>query len=219
MADGGLPRPVNDSPGSERRDGTLCGVPHPRCIICKWNGPEDDDYLFSVRWPERPGRGAARCGPAVGRWRLERSSTRTTSGVNEQLASRREDELGEIVDLCVGIEALLGGTAAGDTTYKLGIRGAAVLRRAKFQDSERVAQLIKKVYAYRSNVVHGQVKYEKKRVVSLDGKQFLVSGIAEILLREILAVMLHEPDLISKIDNDRVIFELLDNRGRVAGED
>ncbi|MDG9721307.1 HEPN domain-containing protein [Streptomyces sp. DH41] len=135
-----------------------------------------------------------------------------------QLASLREDELDEIVDLCVGIEALLGGTTAGDTTYKLGIRGAAVLTRAKYQRSEMVAQLIKKVYAYRSNIVHGQVKYEKKRIVSLDGKQFLATDIAGILLREILAVMLREPDLISKIDNDRVIFELLDSRGPVASE-
>ncbi|MER6068904.1 hypothetical protein ABT187_08605 [Streptomyces sp. NPDC001817] len=136
-----------------------------------------------------------------------------------QLASLREDELDEIVDLCVGIEALLGGTTAGDTTYKLGIRGAAVLARADFQKSEIVAQLIKKVYAYRSYIVHGQAKYEKKRIVSFDGKQFLATDIAKILLREILAVMLHEPDLISKIDNDRVIFELMDNRGKMADED
>ena len=135
-----------------------------------------------------------------------------------QLASLREDELDEIVDLCVGIEALLGGTTAGDTTYKLAIRGAAVLLRAKFQSSETVAQLIKKVYSYRSNIVHGQVKYDKKRIVSFNGKQFLATDIAEILLREILAVMLHEPDLISKIDNDQVIFDLLDNRGPRAGE-
>lgn len=132
-----------------------------------------------------------------------------------QLASLREDELDEIVDLCVGIEALLGGTTAGDTTYKLAIRGAAVLKRANFQRSEIVAQLIKKVYAYRSNIVHGQVKYEKKRVVSFDGKQFLATDIAKILLREILTVMLHESDLISKIDNDQVIFEVLDNRGSI----
>ncbi|MFE5092769.1 hypothetical protein ACFRCI_21035 [Streptomyces sp. NPDC056638] len=136
-----------------------------------------------------------------------------------QLASLREDELDEIVDLCVGIEALLGGTTAGDTTYKLGIRGAAVLARADYQKSEKVAQLIKKVYAYRSNIVHGQVKYEKKRIVPLDGKNFLATDIAELLLREILTVMLREPDLISKIDNDRVVFELFDNRGLAARED
>ncbi|WP_404948552.1 HEPN domain-containing protein [Streptomyces sp. ARC14] len=134
-----------------------------------------------------------------------------------QLAGLREDELDEIVDLCVGIEAILGGTTAGDTTYKLAIRGAAVLKRAEFLKSELVAQLIKKVYAYRSNIVHGQVKYEKKRLVSLDGKSFLATDIAEILLREILGVMLREPDLISKIDNDRVIFELLDRPDLVAG--
>ncbi|MGF3132549.1 hypothetical protein ACQV4C_15390 [Streptomyces albidoflavus] len=133
-----------------------------------------------------------------------------------QLATLREDELDEIVDLCVGIEALLGGTTAGDTTYKLGIRGAAVLMRAGFQRSETVAQLIKKVYAYRSNIVHGQVKYEKKRIVTFEGKRFLATDIAKILLREILQVMLREPDLISKIDNDRVIFELMDNRGATA---
>ncbi|MFF5759734.1 hypothetical protein ACFY7A_30410 [Streptomyces longwoodensis] len=136
-----------------------------------------------------------------------------------QLASLREDELDEIVDLCVGIEALLGGTTAGDTTYKLGIRGAAVLARADFQKSEIAAQLIKKVYAYRSYIVHGQAKYDKKRIVSFGGKQFLATDIAKILLREILAVMLQDPDLISKIDNDRVIFELMDNRGNAADED
>jgi hypothetical protein len=129
-----------------------------------------------------------------------------------QLASLRDDELDEIVDLCVGIEALLGGTTAGDTTYKLGLRGAAVLIRAKFEDAEKVAQLIKKVYAYRSNIVHGQVKYEKKRFVVIEDEKYLATHIAQFLLREILAAMLKEPDLISKIDNDRVIFELLDRR-------
>ncbi|MGW4288775.1 hypothetical protein ACWEIK_17775 [Streptomyces sp. NPDC004673] len=127
-----------------------------------------------------------------------------------QLAALRDDELDEIVDLCVGIEALLGGTKAGDTTYKIGIRGAAILAREGFEDSAKVSGLIKKVYAYRSLIVHGQVKYEKKRIINLGGEEFLATDIANYLLRQLLKAMLKDPSLIDQIDDDRVVFDLID---------
>ncbi|HWU09349.1 MAG TPA: hypothetical protein VN520_23705 [Streptomyces sp.] len=127
-----------------------------------------------------------------------------------QLATLRDDELDEIVDLCVGIEALLGGTKAGDTTYKIGIRGAAILAREGFEDSAKTAGLIKKVYAYRSLIVHGQVKYEKKRIIKLGGEEFLATDIADYLLRQLLKVILKAPSVIDQIDDDRVVFEVND---------
>ncbi|WP_146192660.1 HEPN domain-containing protein [Streptomyces sp. A244] len=142
---------------------------------------------------------------------LQGANDQTTLAARRlQLASLREDELDEIVDLCVGIEALLGGTQAGETTYKLAVRGAAVLARKGFRDSAKVADLIKKVYAYRSYIVHGQAKHAKKRLVAMDGQKYLATGIAEIILIALLDVMLKNPTLIEHIDNDRVIFDLID---------
>ncbi|MER5403565.1 hypothetical protein [Streptomyces sp. NPDC002769] len=127
-----------------------------------------------------------------------------------QLASLRTDELDEIVDLCVGIEALLGGTQVGDTTYKLAVRGAAVLARIGFMNSARIADLIKKVYAYRSYIVHGQVKHEKKRLVAINGEKHPATGIAQYILTQLLGVMLKNPTLLDEIDDDKVIFSLID---------
>lgn len=128
-----------------------------------------------------------------------------------QLATLRGDELDEIVDLCVGIEALLGGTQPGETTYKLAVRGAAVLARSREQfDAALTAQLIKKVYSYRSQVVHGQVKYDKKRKIRLGDDEFLATDVAHFLLQRLLAVMIGEPALIDKIDNDAVLYEIID---------
>ncbi|MEV6178071.1 hypothetical protein [Streptomyces sp. NPDC052015] len=142
---------------------------------------------------------------------LQRANDQTILAARRlQLASLRENELDEIVDLCVGIEALLGGTQAGETTYKLAVRGAAVLARKGFRDSAKVADLIKKVYAYRSYIVHGQAKHAKKRLVAMDGQKYLATGIAEIILIALLDVMLKDATLIDGIDNDRVVFDLID---------
>jgi hypothetical protein len=142
---------------------------------------------------------------------LQRSNDQTILAARRlQLASLREDELDEIVDLCVGIEALLGGSQAGETTYKLAVRGAAVLARKGFRDAAKVADLIKKVYAYRSYIVHGQAKYAKKRLVAMDGQKYLATAIAETILMALLDVMLKDATLIDRIDNDRVVFDIID---------
>jgi hypothetical protein len=69
----------------------------------------------------------------------------------------REDETDSILDLCIGLEALLGDESGSETTYKLGLRTAAVMALGENPpDPGTVARDIKRIYNYRSSVAHGR---------------------------------------------------------------
>lgn len=118
-----------------------------------------------------------------------------------KLASRRlsmsvlrEDEDDQIVDLCIGLEALLSDGATTELTFKMSLRGAAALAtRAKDPlSAENVKNLLTKVYKHRSAVVHGNPNLADTRHIKkkdahgkiLDSTP--VAGVAEQLLRYLL---------------------------------
>lgn len=85
-------------------------------------------------------------------------------------ANDRTDSRDRVVDAVIGLEALFGGNEKTEITHKLSMRAGALI--GKFGDVDFAPNMIfrymKKIYAYRSAVVHGQAKAERKRKIEID---------------------------------------------------
>lgn len=135
-----------------------------------------------------------------------------------QLAVRRlnaaylkQSEEDAILDITMGLEALLTpDSRSGEVTHKLATRLAALSAKKRFRDfrAEEVFRSCKKVYDYRSAVVHGSTDLAKKREVALQGREpedtFLL---ARNLLRYALEVMTEHPTLIDAAALDALLCE------------
>ena len=82
----------------------------------------------------------------------------------------KRDLADRLIDLVIALEALFGDGEPGGITYKIAMRGACWLRE---KENERCAAFdtIKKLYGYRSKVVHGNlgVDFTDQRVNELEG--------------------------------------------------
>lgn len=108
-------------------------------------------------------------------------------------AERRTDDADRIVDICVGLEALLADSQ-GETTYKIAMRAAAMLARAGTETPSAYVDPLKKMYAYRSAVVHGR-KSGRNDTVELNGVRVPVVEFAQSILRRVLSVRLRDQTL------------------------
>ncbi|MBE3078829.1 hypothetical protein HA387_10410 [Clavibacter michiganensis subsp. michiganensis] len=116
----------------------------------------------------------------------------------------RERDADRILDLCIGIEALVAGNP-GDATYKIMIRSAAVLARRGLGPASEVMRAAKTIYAYRSSVVHGRGKSQRSENLTLDGQRLSAVDGARLILRELLRARLEDPD----IDSDRIDVDII----------
>ena len=79
---------------------------------------------------------------------------------------RREEE-DSVIDVCIGLEALFVGKERGEITHKLATRLAtlwAAEPKAGLSPYEAFSAT-KSLYDYRSAVVHGSRKAERKRII------------------------------------------------------
>jgi hypothetical protein len=81
----------------------------------------------------------------------------------------RRDDSDSILDLAIGLEALFVGDSNAEITHKLAMRVAALSAIDAWPQGgpTEIFALVKKVYAYRSAVVHGTGDAEKKRVITV----------------------------------------------------
>ncbi|MBB3749864.1 hypothetical protein FHT44_002325 [Mycolicibacterium sp. BK634] len=143
----------------------------------------------------------------------------STSRHEIQLAARRllaavcrPDPVDAVLDGCIGIEALVGDTAANEITYKLAIRSAAVLRAANLADAEIVFPTVKRLYSRRSQIVHGKLKPNDDNTIKALGGTFTADSVAAVLLGLLLQAVLDEPDLGNRVASDDLLLTLLDRR-------
>jgi hypothetical protein len=134
-------------------------------------------------------------------------------------AERRSDAADRIVDLCVGLEALLSDSQ-GETTYKIAIRAAAMLARAGVAEPSSFIRPMKTVYAHRSAVVHGRGS-DKTSIVTISGKDVSTEGLARYVLRRLLSVRTSDPSLTPDAIDRTLLGEALDQfaRGHAAKSD
>ncbi|WP_143736794.1 HEPN domain-containing protein [Microbispora sp. GKU 823] len=106
-------------------------------------------------------------------------------------ARTRDNDEDRIVDLCIGLEALLGGgSGSGEIVHKISLRAAAMLSRYGWGGSGGILSAIKDVYSYRSRVVHGVPGPHKKQLLHLDGMPIHASRLALAALSQILRIAL-----------------------------
>jgi hypothetical protein len=75
-------------------------------------------------------------------------------------AERRAAEADRVVDLCIGLEALLSDPK-GETTYKIAVRGSAFLAHTGVTNASEFYRALKRVYGFRSAIVHAVLTHPK----------------------------------------------------------
>jgi Apea-like HEPN len=125
-------------------------------------------------------------------------------------AALRELDEDALIDACIGLEALFGDRG-GEITYKLSLRLAAVAARSPLRGLDmsptEIFRMMKKIYEYRSRLVHGDRNAEDRRMVELsDGSSTSVPRLAVKFLRHSLLSVLEHPDLARP---ERVDFDLV----------
>lgn len=126
-------------------------------------------------------------------------------------AALREVPEDRILDACVGLEAL-AGDGSGELTYKLAMRISALLATDYDGNSfapDAIYRLVKKVYAHRSAVAHGNAKsLEKTATVDLgDGTKVSTHLLAEMLLREALKRAIVNPAVANAEAMDQLLLK------------
>ncbi len=132
-------------------------------------------------------------------------------------AMLREEDDDRILDLLIGLEALLGDGEKTEMTHKLALRTAAVLADAGEPNPESVAANVKRLYAYRSAVAHGQQGSTRKHQQLGEGdERVAASTLAALYLRRILLRLAERPDIgTGKEIDSKLIFERLGPAARL----
>lgn len=109
------------------------------------------------------------------------------AGDSVQLAGRRlsqamlrSDETDAVVDVCIGLEALLGDDAPTEMTHKIALRVAAVhtLLGNNEVEGSQIFRRVKKLYTYRSKLVHGRTDAGNHRYIDAEkSEETLAAGI------------------------------------------
>jgi hypothetical protein len=115
----------------------------------------------------------------------------------------REAEDDAVLDLLIGLEAVLSDRDKGELTFKLAIRTAALLGGLSDYDPGVIFGQIKQLYNYRSAVAHGNAKRATKlRTLDVGGEQVSSISLATSLLREVVRQLVRRPDLATPSDID-----------------
>lgn len=116
-----------------------------------------------------------------------------------------------ILDLCIGLEALLG-SGFGETVHGLCLRAAAMLSEVGWGPSDQVYDIIKDIYSYRSRVVHGLPGPHKKAELTLEGQMIHASRAATATLDSLIKLALTSENFDPQKVDQKYIFAALDAR-------
>lgn len=107
----------------------------------------------------------------------------------------RDEDDDMAIDATIGLEALLSGGAKTEITYTISNRIPIVFahERSDFYTSKNCRAIMKKIYNYRSKIVHGDTVKEKDKYHELNGSKIAVEKIAVDFLRYTLLFVLHNP--------------------------
>ena len=134
------------------------------------------------------------------------------------MAMLRDDEADAVVDVCIGLESALGDASPTEMTHKLALRVAAALCAAEGGDAAEAARVftqVKRLYSWRSKIVHGVGDANKART-KLEETANETAGrtVATTLLRRgLVALLQHEPPLHGDLIDQRLIMPSLGSRG------
>lgn len=146
-------------------------------------------------------------------------SSLMSSGKNQlKIASRRlnacylrETEEDSILDATIALEALLAGNSKSEISYRLALRLAAISALIDGYEHSplEIFESIKKIYDFRSAVVHGSSKLDKKRTITVGQKEPVPTiSLALDFLQMTLKTLITFPQY---LDEKRIDTELLLN--------
>lgn len=158
---------------------------------------------------------------ALARWRqipTRHPSLRTAAARLMQSWHRERFSHDTIVDLCIGIEALVGA-GSNELVTRISLRAAAMLGSIGWQPSSETAKAVKDIYAYRSQVVHGSPGPYKHEVIRIGGGHPMHAvRFALAVLVNLLEIYFDHEDLVPALIDERFIYAAFDS-SFVSSED
>lgn len=142
---------------------------------------------------------------------LENSNNRITIS-NKRLRNSylRDNDEDSIIDIIIAIETLLCDQEKGEITYKLAMRMAKLISKYNQNyKAQEIFQVIKKIYAYRSAIVHGSNQLSTKREITLHetSKPISIVLLANDYLREVIKTILLYPQYLNSKELDKLLLE------------
>jgi hypothetical protein len=128
------------------------------------------------------------------------------------MADVRDSADDQLVDACIGLEALLGQEGA-ELSYRISVRAAALLSSRKVEplNAAGVFKMVRKVYNRRSELVHGSTSGRHEFFVFDNGTKIPTHHLAVFLLRAVLVERLLRDDGWTVDNLDAVVLERLGN--------
>lgn len=125
------------------------------------------------------------------------------------MAHLRRTEEDAILDITIALEALLADDGHGEITYRLAMRLGALGRIEPFEKHTptEVVEMCKRIYAYRSSVVHGSHNVDKKRIIPVKSSPEPIPAVTLglSLLRYAIKVLSQNPDLLQTKNLDEFL--------------
>jgi len=157
---------------------------------------------------------AAQLETALANWRQiphRHPSVRTAAKRLLSSGQRGSFSHDSIVDLCVGIEALVG-TGAGELVNRISMRTAAMLATVGWVPSADIAKVVRDIYGYRSQVVHGNPgPYKHALIDDGTGHPMHAERMATAVLINLLKIYFDHEDLTPELIDEQFIYAAFDS--------
>jgi len=122
----------------------------------------------------------------------------------------RANEEDSILDITMGLETLLTSDTRTEITYKLAMRAAGLSTIGLFEElsPEDVFKHCKQIYDYRSDVIHGSKKAQKKRIIELAGGETIsVVRLGVKILRCVIRTLSHHVEYLDPEKLDKLLID------------
>lgn len=131
---------------------------------------------------------------------------------NKRLRSSylRDNEEDSILDIIIALETLLGDNEKGEITHKLALRTAKLISvYNKNYNAIQVFNEVKKIYDFRSAVVHGSSKIDSKKEIRLhdEAEPINTISLANDFLREIIGILIENPIYLDSKEVDKLLLQ------------
>jgi len=130
----------------------------------------------------------------------------------------RQEEEDVIIDLIIALELLLSDNEKNDISYKLSMRLTALICKYNPQKYKKIEvfENIKKIYDFRSAVVHGSPKraHKSREIKLADDSTIPTIELAKLYLREVLKIVIAEPKHLEAKTNDLLLLTSFNSKGK-----
>jgi len=127
-----------------------------------------------------------------------------------RLSYLRDNDEDSILDIIIALETLLSDNDKGELTHKLALRTAKLLSYHNSNyNALQIFNAVKKIYDFRSAVVHGSSKIDSKREIKLhsEAEPIKTISLANDYLREVLGILVENPIYLDSKEIDKLLLE------------